>query len=71
MHAHCLGWLINNLTAGAKVLDVGSGSGWLSAAFYELVKDFANLSRTAVVGIEHIEPIYELSLQNLKKSYSS
>ena len=62
MHAYCLGWVISKLVTGAKVLDVGCGSGYLSATFYELVKDPKDLGRTAVVGIEHIKPIAELSL---------
>ena len=47
MHAYCLGWLENVLQPGAKVLDVGSGSGYLCAAFYEM-------TRGKVVGIEHV-----------------
>ena len=55
MHAYCLEYCINLLNPGAKVLDVGCGSGYMCAAFYELVKDENNLNRTAVVGIEHID----------------
>ena len=36
-----------------------------------MVKDSNNLNRTAVVGIEHIEPLLDMSIINLKKSYSS
>jgi len=52
------------------VLDVGCGSGYLVAAFYQLVKDPNHFNRVAVVGIEHIEQLVELSVNNLKKGYS-
>ena len=39
MHAYCLEWLNQKLVPGSKVLDVGSGSGYSCAAFYEMVKD--------------------------------
>ena len=71
MHAYCLEWVIKNLNPGAKVLDVGCGSGYLCAAFYELVKDQKNLARTAVVGIEHIDELAEMSRVNLNKAYSA
>jgi protein-L-isoaspartate(D-aspartate) O-methyltransferase len=50
------------------VLDVGSGSGFLSAAFYELVK--TEEKKTVVVGIDHIEGLVQWSVDNLNKSYS-
>lgn len=34
MHAFCLEWLQDVLKPNSKVLDVGSGSGYLCAAFY-------------------------------------
>jgi len=57
------------LKPGAKVLDIGCGSGYLIAAFYELVQDPDNLNRTAVVGVEHIEPLAKICVNNLKKNY--
>ena len=54
---------------GSKVLDIGCGSGYLCAAFYEGVKDPNNLKRTAVVGVEHIEQLAELAKTNLSKQY--
>ena len=71
MHAYCMCWCIKNLKPGAKVLDVGCGSGYLCGAFYESVKDPENLNRCAVVGIDHIEPLYQMSIDNLSKSYSN
>lgn len=38
------------LQPGAKALDVGSGSGYLCAAFYEMMD-----RQGKVVGIEHID----------------
>ena len=58
MHAYCLGWLESVLQPGAKVLDVGSGSGYLCAVFYEM-------TRSKVVGIEHIPELVEMSKENL------
>ena len=68
MHAYCLEWLKDKLVPGAKVLDVGCGSGYLVAAFYEMVKD-PSAKHPSVVGIEHIQQLAELSIKNLSKSY--
>ena len=47
---------------------MGSGSGYLCAAFYELVK--TEDKKTCVVGIEHIDELVDWSVSNLRKSYS-
>ena len=49
------------------MLDVGSGSGFLLGAFYELVKDPNNINRVSVVGIEHMSELVEYAKNNLKK----
>ena len=53
------------LFPGAKVLDIGCGSGYLLAAFFEMMN-----KKGKVIGIEHIEGLCELSVHNLNKNYS-
>ena len=53
---------------GARVLDIGSGSGYLCAAYYEMTKD--KDGRANVIGIEHIDELASFSVTNLKKKYS-
>ena len=64
MHAYCLEWMKSNLKTGCKVLDVGCGSGFLLGAFHEMVGDGKS---TNVVGIEHIQELAQLSVNNLSK----
>jgi protein-L-isoaspartate(D-aspartate) O-methyltransferase len=52
IHAHCLEQLAPKLIPGAKVLDVGCGSGYLCAAMYELTKSKDGTAK--IFGIEHI-----------------
>jgi protein-L-isoaspartate(D-aspartate) O-methyltransferase len=61
MHAYCLELLSDYLKPGNKVLDVGSGSGYLTAVFAHMVQPNGH-----VVGIEHIKELCDYSLQNIK-----
>ncbi|RDX43098.1 Pcmt1-prov protein [Lentinus brumalis] len=69
MHAHAAEDLLPFLKPGARVLDVGSGSGYLAAVFYHLIQDPADLKSAdgRVVGIEHIPELVEWSIENLRK----
>ena len=69
LHASVLGYAESKLQKGAKVLDVGCGSGVLLAAFYEMTKKEDGTAN--VIGIEHIEELAEFSRTNLRKNYST
>ncbi|XP_068681154.1 protein-L-isoaspartate(D-aspartate) O-methyltransferase-like [Montipora foliosa] len=62
MHAHGLEILKDYLFEGAKALDVGSGSGYLTACMAEMVG-----KNGKVVGIDHIPELVEQSKRNMKK----
>jgi len=62
MHAHAVGNLLPFLQPGMKVLDVGSGSGYLCAVLHHLVGPHGK-----VVGIDHIPELVEQSIKNLEK----
>ncbi|GAQ83185.1 Protein-L-isoaspartate(D-aspartate) O-methyltransferase [Klebsormidium nitens] len=64
MHAHCLELLENHLKPGARALDVGSGTGYLTACMGLMVKDEGG----KVVGVEHIKELTEKSKQNVHNS---
>ncbi len=59
MHAHAAENLLPFLQPGAKVLDVGSGSGYTLAIFRHLVKP------GKVVGVEHIQELVDQARVNL------
>ncbi|KAI0064297.1 protein-L-isoaspartate O-methyltransferase [Artomyces pyxidatus] len=61
MHAHALSILLPSLHSGARVLDVGSGSGYFAAAVHHVVGPTGT-----VVGIEHIPELVEWSKSNLR-----
>jgi protein-L-isoaspartate(D-aspartate) O-methyltransferase len=63
MHASACTYLLPSLKPGANVLDVGSGSGYLSAVLANLVG-----SSGKVVGIDHIQELVDLSETNMRKS---
>lgn len=62
MHAHALELLKDNLYEGAKALDVGSGSGYLTACMALMVGESG-----LAVGIDHIENLVNMSIENIKK----
>ena len=62
MHANAASALEEYAKPGMKVLDVGCGSGYLSAVFARMVAPDGK-----VVGIEHLPELAELSMKNLAK----
>lgn len=63
MHAICLQLLEENLKPGMHALDVGSGTGYLTACFALMVGPEGH-----AVGVEHIPELVASSIQNIKKS---
>ena len=64
MHVMCLEELESHLQPGAKVLDVGSGSGILCTAFGKMVAD-----QGKVIGIDIYPELVEQSIENVKKDH--
>lgn len=62
MHSMALGLLEPYLVSGNKVLDVGTGSGYLAACMADLVGIHG-----VVIGIEHIPQLAEFAIHNLKQ----
>ncbi|TBU46696.1 Pcmt1-prov protein [Dichomitus squalens] len=69
MHAHAAENLLPFLKPGARVLDVGSGSGYLCAVLYQLLQDPGDprSAESKVFGIEHIPELVDWSLGNLRR----
>lgn len=63
MHASCLQLLEMHLQPGMHALDIGSGSGFLTACFGLMVG-----SGGRVVGVEHIPELVASSIQNIQNS---
>jgi len=63
MHASACESLLPYLNPGAKVLDIGSGSGYLTHVLAELVKPGGK-----VIGIDHIQELVDLATKNMAKS---
>ena len=62
MHAHALELLKDHLKPGMCALDVGSGSGYLTACMVLMVGD-----KGKVVGIDHIKELINWSEENFMK----
>ncbi|KAB1217272.1 Protein-L-isoaspartate O-methyltransferase [Morella rubra] len=63
MHATCLQLLEENLQPGMHALDVGSGTGYLTACFALMVGP-----QGRAVGVEHIPELVSSSIENIQKS---
>jgi len=63
MHASAAESLLPFLRPGARVLDVGSGSGYLTHVFANLVGQEGR-----VVGVDHIQALVDLAQTNMGKS---
>ncbi|KAJ9568170.1 hypothetical protein OSB04_004136 [Centaurea solstitialis] len=63
MHATCLQLLEKNLQPGMHVLDVGSGTGYLTACFALMVGPQGH-----AIGVEHIPELVAMSVKNVEKS---
>lgn len=74
MHANAVEAVLEYLKPDSSVLDIGSGSGYLTAVFHHLVKPpaghEADVSKahegSRVIGIEHIKELSDWSIENLK-----
>lgn len=63
MHANACESLLTHLSPGSRVLDIGCGSGYLTAVLANLVGPTGS-----VIGIDHIQPLVDLSTANVRKS---
>ncbi|BBN03432.1 protein-L-isoaspartate(D-aspartate) O-methyltransferase [Marchantia polymorpha subsp. ruderalis] len=62
MHGYCLSLLADYLKPGMHVLDVGSGSGYLTAVFSVMVGETGK-----AVGVEHIPELVDRSREAIKR----
>ncbi|KAF2758169.1 protein-L-isoaspartate O-methyltransferase [Pseudovirgaria hyperparasitica] len=63
MHASACESLLTYLKPGAKVLDIGSGSGYLTHVLAELIKP-----NGVVIGVDHIQALVDMANHNMAKS---
>ncbi|EEP82111.1 protein-L-isoaspartate O-methyltransferase [Uncinocarpus reesii 1704] len=73
MHGHACEYLLEYLHPGSRVLDIGSGSGYLTHVLANLITDSSSPPSSAeghVVGIDHIQGLVDLSKRNMAKSES-
>ncbi|XP_068647386.1 protein-L-isoaspartate O-methyltransferase 1-like isoform X2 [Aristolochia californica] len=66
MHAMCLELLEDHLQPGMHALDIGSGTGYLTACFALMVGPEGR-----AVGVEHIPELVATSIENIKRSVAA
>ena len=66
MYAYALEYLSKYCTENSRILDIGSGTGYLTCAFSALTN-----YKGLVVGVEHIQEIIELAEQNIRKNHGN
>lgn len=62
MHIFALELLSDQLKPGSRVLDVGSGSGYLTACFARMIGESGQ-----VVGVEHQPSLVKLGVKNIRR----
>ena len=65
MHAYALDWLAPVITETSNILDVGSGSGYLTACFARMAEG------GQAFGIDHIDTLVQSSIENVKRDDAS
>lgn len=68
MHGHACEYLIDYLHPGSRVLDIGSGSGYLTHVFANLIDGPSTGKDGYVIGIDHIQELIDLANKNMSKS---
>lgn len=73
MHGHACEYLLEYLRPGARVLDIGSGSGYLTHVLARLITDPSAENPAAdadghVIGIDHIQELNDIAIRNMRKS---
>lgn len=71
MHGHACEYLIDFLKPGSRVLDIGSGSGYLTHVLANLVTEPSSstgITDGQVIGVDHIPELVDLAHKNMSKS---
>jgi len=70
MHGHACEYLIDFLHPGSQVLDIGSGSGYLTHVLANLITNpsLPSDSNGRVVGVDHIRELVDMAINNMRKS---
>lgn len=64
-HAFALDYLLDKLHPECKVLDVGSGSGYLTACFARAIAAKGGSNNSLVVGVEHQPDLVKKGIDNI------